>query len=416
MKKLLAIAWSMPPVLTPRSIQIPLTHKYLAQRGWETTIIASDHRKPWRGIRYDYDLEKRTQGQGFETIPVASPDGWLPLRLLWRTFPALTPLPDVMQPWIKPALRKAHELLVAQKFSAIISYALPWSDHLVGLALKRKTSLPWIAHYSDPWVDSDHFKGNAQRRAAVTAMEHSVLEAADRVIFITQETADLVMGKYPTAWREKVRIIPHSYEIDAEKQALIDQPHPQNPRLRLVFAGAFYGVRSPMPLFEALKILRQTMPLDELLEVRLVGTVPPRYGYQQAAQDMDLGQIVQFPGIMTHGDSLRQMADADAALVIDPPTVSEILPSKMTDYMPLKKPILGITPPDGAAGKLIKRLGCPVAAPDDTQAIAEALRTLISQWQAGTLSVTPQYEMVAAEYHITHTIERFEAILNEITA
>ena len=37
----------------------------------------------------------------------------------------------------------------------IVSTGPPHSMHLIGLALKRRTNLPWIADFRDPWSKLD---------------------------------------------------------------------------------------------------------------------------------------------------------------------------------------------------------------------------------------------------------------------
>ena len=50
-------------------------------------------------------------------------------------------------------------------------------------------------------------------------LEARVIEHADRVVFTTPETVDLVMAKYPALWRKKVRVIPHGYNPIPPSQA-----------------------------------------------------------------------------------------------------------------------------------------------------------------------------------------------------
>jgi hypothetical protein len=99
--------------------------------------------------------------------------------------------------------------------------------------------------------------------------------------------------------------------------------------------------------------------------------------------------------------------------VIDAPSQapSLFLPSKLVDYLMFNKPILGLTPPQGATADLLQRLECPTAPPDDAARIAEILADLLKSWQAGTLAVSPVFATVAAEYDIRQTVRRLDGIL-----
>ena len=43
---------------------------------------------------------------------------------------------------------------------ATVSFAQPWTNHLVGMRLHRDSGLPWVAHFSDPWIDSPYQQGS----------------------------------------------------------------------------------------------------------------------------------------------------------------------------------------------------------------------------------------------------------------
>jgi hypothetical protein len=108
-------------------------------------------------------------------------------------------------------------------------------------------------------------------------------------------------------------------------------------------------------------------------------------------------------------------------LVIDAPAPapdvpSVFLPSKLVDYLPLRKPILGITPDPGASARLLRRLGCPIAPPEDVPAIASALRDLMARWRAGTLGVAPSFDDVAREFDIRRTARLLDAVMSRAFA
>jgi len=88
----------------------------------------------------------------------------------------------------------------------------------------------------------------------------------------------------------------------------------------------------------------------------------------------------------------------------------------LIDYLPFRKPLLGITASDGASGALLRRLGAHVAPPDDEAAIASVLEDLIARWRGGTLGVSPSFDAVAAEYDIRNTTARLAAVLQRAFA
>jgi glycosyltransferase involved in cell wall biosynthesis len=243
-------------------------------------------------------------------------------------------------------------------------------------------------------------------------LEEAVIREADAVVFITQQMADRVMRKYPVTWKDKVHVIPHGYNIDVLKMLLV--PPRISKRLRLVYTGTFYpGNRTPEGFLRALKLLGQTSSLDNQIEVVLIGSNVKMY--QPMAERLGLGKVIEFHGEVSFLESLELAAGADVLLVIDAPssTPSVFLPSKLIDYLIFKKPILGLSPLDGASANLLRRLGCKVVDPDDESAIAGALTELLQLWQSCRLKVSPIFDQVAREYDIRETTRTLDKVLRK---
>src|SRR5919202_1568394 len=77
---------------------------------------------------------------------------------------------------------------------AVVTFSQPTTDHLVGLELKKIWRAPWVAHFSDPWVDNPYYATDAATRDFNLAAERAVCEVADRLVFTSEETVDLVTG------------------------------------------------------------------------------------------------------------------------------------------------------------------------------------------------------------------------------
>jgi glycosyltransferase involved in cell wall biosynthesis len=292
----------------------------------------------------------------------------------------------------------------------VVTFAQPWSDHLIGLRLKQSGRLPWVAHFSDPWVDSPHAAGTRWQRRMSRDMERAVISRADAVVFVTIETADLVMRKYPDAWRRKVAVVPHGFDPRAIKRSgATRRPGP----MRLVYTGRFYrGLRTPLALLRTLASLHRQQSLAGTIEVVFMGPSVDAFRPDAAALGIDF--LVRFEPRRPKDEAARVAADADVLLVIDAPSAapSVFLPSKLVDYLAFRKPILGLTPTPGASARLLMRLGLPVVAPDDEGAIAKTLATLLECWRAGTLDVPPEFDEVAAEFDIRRTTAELDAVLD----
>lgn len=407
MTHLLAVSWEMPPMYGPRATQVSRTLAALAHHNWRSTVVCLD---PRRGGPHWPDGTAADIAPGVDLLRVPSPEEWTALRVAWWLVPGLRHIPDAKRVWVARAARAAVRASQTTAFAGLITFAQPWSDHLVGLRVRHATGLPWVAHFSDPWVDSPYAAAAPWQLAMSRRMEAEVVREADAVVFVTRETADLVMRKYPPSWRQKVSVVPHGF---------VSRPAGPETRaggavgpMRMVYTGRFYaGVRTPRPLFQALALLSARGDLAEALEVTLVG--PGVEAFRSDARELGVDAIVRFQDCLPFAEAQAIAAAADVLLVIDAPseTPSVFLPSKLVDYLPLRKPILGVTPPAGASARLLDRLECPVAPPGDPRAIASAIDTLLRARRGGALAVAPAFDRVAAEFDITRTTAQLHDIL-----
>ncbi|MDP1571641.1 MAG: glycosyltransferase [Vicinamibacterales bacterium] len=423
--RLLAISWEMPPLSGPRAVQVTRTLVELGLRGWRSRVVCFGPRSTRYQQDFTLDVEAVSEGV-VRLVRVASPEEAFFFRALWRLVPPVKHLPDEKRVWVPRALAAARRLLAEEPTDVIVSFARPWSDHLVGLQLHRETGLPWVAHFSDPWVDNPYERGPAWQRRRCAAMERAVIEAATQVAFVNRQTADRVMAKYPDAWRSRVHVVPQGFEprpaavsrvtgrsVTEAAGLALSEPEGRVEGLRIVYTGRFYdGIRTPEAFLQALAALHREASLDGRLTVEFVGAGMD--GYERRARELGVDGLVRFAGRMPPEAAQQAAAGADVLLVIDAPSdgPSLFLPSKLVDYLPLRVPILGITPPEGPTADLLAALGYPVVAPDDVAGIGRALAQLLDAQAAGTLRASAQHDEVSAAYDIRETTRAFAEVLD----
>ena len=407
-KRLLAISWEMPPLSGPRAVQVTRTLAALPEYGWQSRVICFGPRSNRYHQNFRVSLEQLSGGHATQ-IPVPSPEEWFVFRALWRLAPPLKHFPDEKRVWFTRALRAARDAIAATPVDLIASFAPPWTNHLIALQLARETGLPWVAHFADPWVDSPYFlRGGVVRRRAA-AWERDVIATATRVVFVNAHARDRVMAKYPESWKAKTSIIPQSCEPSAGATPPLDHNRP----LRVVYTGRFYPrLRTPEALLHAVAQLNSESPLPGKLELEFIGADMDTYA--RLASRLGLDRLVTFSPRVPPPAARAKAATADLLLVIDAagPT-SLFLPSKLIDYLPLRRPILGLTPPVGPSADLIRELGYRVVAPDDAAAIAAVLRELLKAHAAGRLVASLQHDSVAERFSIARTTRRFADVLEQ---
>ena len=67
-------------------------------------------------------------------------------------------VPDARRFWIQPSIKYLTSYLLENPVDAIVSTGPPHSLHLIGLGLSKKTHIPWLADFIDPWTNIDFFE------------------------------------------------------------------------------------------------------------------------------------------------------------------------------------------------------------------------------------------------------------------
>ena len=410
--ELLAVSFAFPPLAYPRSGQVARLLKHLS---FDTTLVCADE----RGARLDPTLEPDAESRLRACLRVPFPPSGLRRhadRLAARLrLPLWGKVPDEFKSWGRPALKAVSEFAARRGYrpDLVASFGQPMSDHLVGLKLKRLYGVPWVAHFSDPWVDNPFDRRDALARRVNLALERRVMERADLLVFTSEETIELVMAKYPEAWRAKARVLPHSYD-----RALYPPDAGRDSRGETVvrYTGEFYGRRTPRPLVETLRTILADAPrLLAGVRFELIGSVSAGARAESGLESLPGGLVVTRPPV-SYSESLSLAAGADGLLIVDAPAERSVfLPSKLVDYVGAARPVLGLTPP-GASEQLIKRLGGWAADPSDAAAMRRATEDFLSflSRNRGAPPAPWGDPAVRALYEAPAVAASFEAMLREL--
>lgn len=375
-----ALSYAYPPLRYPRAIQVA---RLVAHLDEDVHVVCADE----PGAPHDPSLERAYADAAPVTRVAWTRGARLAQRVRDKVLEDRVLVPDRFRPWQRGAVAAARPLIGPD--DVLVTFGQPMSDHLAGLRLLRSVGVPWIAHFSDPWVDSALRHAGRATRTLNERLERAVIERADAVVFTSDATVELVMRKYPDALRQRVHVVPHAFD-----PALYPEAEPEPGLLRYV--GNFYGNRGPKPLFDALRRL-------DGVRVEIVGSS------EQPIEDAPPGVSVR--GAVDYLDSLALMRSSAALLVLDAPGARSVfLPSKLVDYLGAGRPIVALTPP-GAAADLAERAGGRVADPSDPAAAAEAIAATLAD-----RAPRPVPEELRREYEAPAVAERMAAVIGAARA
>ena len=406
--RVLAVSYFLPPALYPQAIQIG---RLLTDLPLEVGVVRGQVQELGAGLDSYADFTR--QFAFCLDVPFRPLLTGSAATLARRLLPFYARIPDEYRGWVPRAEQAIIDALAAWRFrpDVLITFGVPMSDHLLGLRLQHKLGVPWVAHFSDPWLDNAFHRHNVLSNLVNRRLERSVIAAADQLIFTSAETIELVMRKYPPSWRRKTKILPHSFDPALYPPRT---PDAQGPVLR--YLGNFYGHRSPVPLFRALRtILAEEPALLEGVRVELVGQMPQRMREHATLRALPDG-LVRLIDTVPYSKSLQLMADADLLLVIDgPDDLSVFLPSKLIEYLGSGTPVFGIVPP-GTSAKLLARVGAGVANPRDASTVAKGLRDALHLVHRRRAAKRPDWgdDAVRAEFHVDRVRRDFTRIIQEV--
>jgi hypothetical protein len=264
--------------------------------------------------------------------------------------------PDQASVWIIPALFVGRKLIAKKKIDVIFATGSPWSSLMLGYLLSKLTGKPLVVDFRDPWINNPfHQSKGAFLDRLAEKVENRIIRHATFVSLNTEPLMEEFLYRYPTLDKSKFIVLPNGFEDqDSNNQYFYDEK-----KLELVIrhAGFLYGPRDPSVLLDAIQAVNQqaiTSSLPTRWVFEQIGTVSLGYDikkrYQQMLSDGSFRILPQLP----YSECQRLLKQADLLVNIQPGTKTQI-PSKIYDYLAVDRPILNITPHDGALGRMVKK-------------------------------------------------------------
>jgi glycosyltransferase involved in cell wall biosynthesis len=406
MKRLLMIVPFFPP-MAGGGVYRPLSFvKYLSRYGWDTTVIAPRGDAFWI---HDDRLEAQIP-ESCEVIRTATLSGQALLARLRggrgkspsdgiarnhatqkrssggysvaRSLASFFLIPDTYVGWRPYAARAARDAAENRSFDAIYSTSPPETSHLVALDVHRRTGLPWVADFRDPWMNLYLFKPPTPLHAALhRRLEKRVCRNA-HVVVTTRWHEEQLKLDYPEA--RHVTRIPNGF--DAAEAASVEAFQPAEGRFRVTHAGMLTQKRTAEPFLRGLRrFLAERPDIRSNVEVLFVGAREDRN--ERAARDLELEDVVEFRDTLPHDETLQLEKRSHILLLIKHvnPDYRGMVPGKLYEYIGLRRPILALVP-EGEAARLVLELDRGVlAGQEDERAVAETIAGLYGKFEGGTL-------------------------------
>jgi glycosyltransferase involved in cell wall biosynthesis len=289
--------------------------------------------------------------------------------------------------WAARAYDIALAMYEKKPFDVIISRAFPQYAHLPAMIFYRKTRVPWIASWNDPWLflREKIVRGNLRKNIGYM-----------NSYFCKKISRDASWHTFPT---EKLRIRMSDYlgKNILEKSSFI--PHvaikqdtkytKDNKRLfKITYSGCISRSQDPKIFLKALALFIRENNASSRVLFEFIGIDP--LGIEEIASEFGVRENVKYIGKYNYNEQLKRIAESEVLLVIDPYyTEGIIMPSKFVDYVQTGRPVLAITPNVSTLREIISSEGGGIVADyDSAEEISHALTELYRHWLDDTLDRT----------------------------
>lgn len=366
-------------------------------------------------IEFRNRLFRRTPGTEEAAVPFDSHGVTAPANLSWfhqlkDTVTNFLTTPDPEIGWLPSAVKEGLKIIKTRNIDVIYVTAAPWTSLLIAALLKRFTGKPLVMDFRDPWVTNPVFQLKTKASQRIEAfLERQVLPWADRIVANTDELKQDFLRRFPSLAEDTLTTITNGFE------AYRARPEQRNERLTLTHAGTMI-FRNPRFLLQAVmnSIEQERLRPEELRIVFLGGITSEEPALKALLQHPRLRQVVEILPRRPYQEALDDQNRSDVLFLMQPDEFPLQVPRKLYEYIAFRKPILGITPPDSATGKIIRENNLGIAVNDHPAEIEAALQALYAQWKKGDLSLLSTDK--CDQFMNTHLTLKLQKVLGEALA
>ncbi len=260
-------------------------------------------------------------------------------------------IPDAKMFWIKPSVKFLQKYISDNNIKTIITTGPPHSVNVIGLKLKKKLNIFWLADFRDPWTNIDFYRELKLTTWADKThhkLEKKVLQTADKIVTIGETMKNefvKITGK------NNISVITNGYDSDD----FFNYKKQKSDKFIIAHIGSINKDRNHESFYNAINLaIKANKEFEQKIQLIFVGKLDALV--KEMLNKYELNSYTKIVKYLPHNKVVQYIFNADLLYlpINNTPNAKGILTGKFFEYLASKNPILAIGPTDGDIAKILK--------------------------------------------------------------
>ena len=334
-----------PVVFIPENPNYPIIDESLTSEvSKDITIINHPIKEPYKWAGFFSNTSSKTISKGI--ISDEKEQSFIEKAMLYVRGNFF--IPDARIGWVKPSVSFLLDYIKKEGIETIITTGPPHSVHLIGLQIKQKLGVKWLADFRDPWTTIGYHKQlrlTSASKAKHKLLEKEVLNASDQIIV----TSFVTKKEFQGFTNKSIEVITNGYDDEATVEFQMDT------KFTLSHIGSLLSKRNPEILWRVLsELVRDNESFSKDFQLNFIGSISEKV--LKSIKKYNLSNYIHEVGYVSHQEAIIYQKKSQLLLLIeiDSEDTKCIIPGKLFEYMISNRPIVAMGPKGSDVEKIIK--------------------------------------------------------------
>jgi len=334
-----------PVVFIPENPNYPIIDESLTSEvSKDITIINHPIKEPYKWAGFFSNTSSKTISKGI--ISDEKEQSFIEKAMLYVRGNFF--IPDARIGWVKPSVSFLLDYIKKEGIETIITTGPPHSVHLIGLQIKQKLGVKWLADFRDPWTTIGYHKQlrlTSASKAKHKSLEKEVLNNADQIIV----TSFVTKKEFQGFTNKSIEVITNGYDDEATVEFQMDT------KFTLSHIGSLLSKRNPEILWRVLsELVRDNESFSKDFQLNFIGSISEKV--LKSIKKYNLSNYIHEVGYVSHQEAIIYQKKSQLLLLIeiDSEDTKCIIPGKLFEYMISNRPIVAMGPKGSDVEKIIK--------------------------------------------------------------